>query len=159
MTCEVFEWFVPFIALVSCFQLWIIYIPVECVKLRNLCICPNEKKTIFFAFCTLECLNTNLHSLTFDQARLRDVVSGSDRNIHTHFSNLREKSPKVSHNRGIKLIGVFGWCQMTLFFTYCPQHALHVAQITSKWKCRIFFRLWFDQQIRIECITGGEETR
>ena len=47
---------------------------------------------------------------------------------------------------------------VTLFFTYCPQHALHAAQITSKWKCRIFFRFCFDKQIRIECITGSEET-
>ena len=37
------------------------------------------------------------------------------------------------------MIGVFGWCQMILFFTYCPPHALQAAQITSKWKCRIFF--------------------
>ena len=60
------------------------------------------------------------------------------RNILTHFSNLKEKSPRVNHNRGIKLIGVFGWCQTTSFFTYCPPHALHAAQITAKWKCRIF---------------------
>ena len=129
-----------------------INIPVKCVKLRNLCICPNEKKTIFFAFWTLECFNWNLHSLTFDRARLRGV---RQRNILTHFSILRETS-QVNYNRSIKLIGIFGWCQMTLFFTYCPPHALHTAQITSK--CRIFFRLWFDQHIRIECITGGEET-
>ena len=45
---------------------------------------------------------------------------------------LRESSPEENYNRGIKLIGIFGWCQMTLFFTYCPLHALHVAQITSK---------------------------
>ena len=148
--CEVLEWlkrdwFVPFNALVSCFQLWIIYIPVECVKLRNLCICPNEKKTIFFAFCMLECFNTNLHGLTFDQAR-RGIGVRQRNIIFSHFSNLREKSPQVNHNRCIKkLIGVFGWCQTTLFFTYGPPHALHAAQITSEWKCRIFFRLWFDQ--------------
>ena len=56
MTCElVFEWlkrnwFVPFIALVACVQLWIIYIPVECDKLRNLFICPNGKKMTFLSF-------------------------------------------------------------------------------------------------------------
>ena len=163
MTCEVFEWlkrgwFVPFFALLSCFLLWIINIPVECVKLRNSCIFPNEKKTIFFAFWTLECFNSNLHSLTFDRARLSDVVSGSESATFTRISAIWESSPQVNYNRSIKLIGIFGWCQMTLFFTYCPQHALHAAQITSKWKCRIFFRLWFDQHIRIECITGGEET-
>ena len=69
------DWFVPSNALVSSFQLWIIYIPVECVKLRNLCICPNEKKTIFFAFCMLECFNTNLHSLTFDQLLVSKCTS------------------------------------------------------------------------------------
>ena len=111
MTCEVFEWlkrnwFVSFIALVSCFQLWIINIPVECVKLRNLCICPNEKKTIFFAFWTLECFNSNLHSLTF--------VSGSDSATFTRISAIWER--QVNYNRGIKLIGIFGWCQMTFFF-------------------------------------------
>ena len=139
MTCEWLkrDWFVPFIASVLCFQLWIIYFPIECEKLRNLCICPNEKKTIFFAFCMLACFNSNLHSLTFDQARRG--IGVRQRIILTHFSNLREKSPQVNHNRGIKLIGVFGWCQTNLFFTCCPPHALHAAQITSKWKCRIFF--------------------
>ena len=45
---------------------------------------------------------------------------------------LRETSPEENYNRGIKLIGIFGWCQMTLNFTYCPLYRLHAAQITSK---------------------------
>ena len=70
-------------------------------------------------FVRLSVLTQILHSLTFDQARLRDVVSGSDSAtfIHTHLSKLRNKSPQASHNRDVKLIGVFGYCQMTLFFT------------------------------------------
>ena len=66
LTCElVFEWlkrnwFVPFIALVSCVFLWIIYIPVECDKLRNLCICSNEKKMIFLSFTVLNFVGSSV---------------------------------------------------------------------------------------------------
>ena len=90
------------------------------------------------------------------------MVSGSD----------SETLRNINHNGGKKLIGVFGWCQIdhrteiekltfralalcqTLFFTTIHHHfifyLLSTAQITNK--------LWFDQQIRIKCTTGGEET-
>ena len=44
-----------------------------------------------------------------------------------------------------------------IFYLLSTARTSH-GTITSKWKCRIFFRLWFDQHIGIECITGGEET-
>ena len=82
------------------------------------CTCPNEKKTIFFAFWTLECFNWNLHSsIDIRSSKIkRRGIGVRQHNIHTHFSNLRETSPQVNYNRSIKLIGIFEWSQMTLFF-------------------------------------------
>ena len=62
---------------------------------------------------------------------MRLGIGVRQRNIHMHVSNLRDKFLQVNHNRGIKLTGVLGWCQMTLFFTCCPPHALHAAQINN----------------------------
>ena len=61
-----------------------------------------KRKLYFLHFERLSVLiNWNLHSLTFDRG-----IGVRQRNIPTHFSNLRETSPQVNYNRSIKLIGI-----------------------------------------------------